>query len=97
MSGFFHERVLEGRSVGVKRGGFDAELFANFAPAGDGGCDFGEDGFGVLGLESKTGGGGERSGDGGLVHILGNRSFGRLRAVDLRHGIHVVSWRGVRR
>jgi hypothetical protein len=58
--------MIEGGGVGVKGSGFEAKLTTGFAPVGNGGADFAQDGFGRRGFETEPRCSGRCSGDGGL-------------------------------
>ncbi len=91
--GFVPERMLKGCGVDVDGGGFNAELFARIAPAGDGVEDFAENDFGLGRFKAEAGRGVDGGGDGRLFLILGDGGLRRMPAVDFRDGIQIISGR----
>ncbi len=93
MMGFVPERMPKGGGVDVESGGFSAELFAGIAPAGGGVEDFAENDFGLGRFQAEAGRGVDCGGDGMLFLILGDGGLRRMPAVDVWHGIQVISGR----
>ncbi len=75
--GFVPEWMLKACGVYVESGGFDAELFAGLAPAGDGVEDFAENDFDLGRFKAEAGRGVDCGGDGRLFLILGDGGLRR--------------------
>jgi hypothetical protein len=89
-SGFIHERMLKGAGISIKRGSFKAQSPSSLPPASYGGEHLPQNFLRFNGLEPKTRGSRQRTGDGRFFLVLRDGGLAHAGTIHFRHRVEVI-------